>query len=242
MSSNNVLNKDCSITYYGHSTFRVDTPGGKSILIDPWVQGNPACPESLHTVESLDIMAITHGHFDHISDAVAIAKEHKPTVVANWEICEWLGSKGVENCSGMNKGGSQVVEGVKFTMTHAQHSSGIVDDDGKIVYGGEPGGYVIEFENGFKIYHAGDTNVFSDMKLIAEIYSPELVILPIGDWFTMDPVEASYACRFLSPKWVIPVHYGTFPILTGTPERLEELISDLSGTKVLALKPGEVLT
>ena len=236
------LNKDLSITYFGHSTFKLVSPGGKSILIDPWVQGNPSCPQELHSMDSLDIMAITHGHFDHISDAVSIAKEHKPTVVGNWEICDWMGTKGVENCSPMNKGGAQVVDGIKFIMTHAQHSSGIKDDDGTMVYGGEPGGYVIEFENAFKIYHAGDTNIFSDMKLIAEIYKPELVMLPIGDLFTMSPLEASYACRYLNPKWVIPIHYGTFPALIGTPEELRELTKDIPGMEIIAMKPGETLT
>lgn len=238
----NKLNRGVEIKYLGHSTFTIRSPKGKTILIDPWVQGNPACPDEHKKLGKIDIMAITHGHFDHISDAITIAKEHKSTVVANWEICHWLGSKGVENCSGMNKGGAQVVEGIKFTMTHAQHSSGIVDEDGSLVYGGEPGGYVIEFENGFRIYHAGDTNIFSDMKLVAEIYKPELVMLPIGDWFTMSPLEASYACRFLSPKYVIPIHYATFPILTGTPEQLRELTKDMKEMEILALKPGEILT
>jgi len=142
----------------------------------------------------------------------------------------------------MNKGGSQTVEGIKFTMVHAQHSSGIDDEDGQVVYGGEPGGFIIEFENGFKLYHAGDTNIFSDLQLIAEIYKPELVMLPIGDLFTMSPLEASYACKFLKPKYVIPIHYGTFPALTGTPEELISLTSDMSGMEIIAMKPGDTLT
>jgi L-ascorbate metabolism protein UlaG (beta-lactamase superfamily) len=236
------LNRDVEITYLGHSTFKIRSSKGKIILIDPWVQGNPACPEGLKKFDRLDIMAITHGHFDHMSDAVGIAKEHKPSVVAIWEIGHWMESKGVENCSGMNKGGTQTVDGIKFTMTHAQHSSGIVDEHGNLIYAGEPAGYVIEFENGFKIYHAGDTCIFSDMKLIAEIYNPELVMLPIGDWFTMSPVEASYACRFLSPRYVIPIHYATFPILTGTPAELRELTKDIRDMEIIELKPGETLT
>jgi len=235
------LDKDISITYFGHSTFMVKSVEGKSIIIDPWIN-NPVCPESLHNIDSIDIMAITHGHFDHIADAISLAKEHGPTIVSNWEICGWLGTKGVENCSQMNKGGSQTVEGIKFTMVHAQHSSGIDDEDGKVVYGGEPGGFVIEFENGFKLYHAGDTNIFSDLQLIAEIYKPELVMLPIGDLFTMSPLEASYACKFLKPKYVIPIHYGTFPALTGTPEELISLTSDISGMEIIVMKPGDTLT
>lgn len=235
------LNKDISITYFGHSTFMITSVKGKSIIIDPWIN-NPVCPENLHNIDSIDIMAITHGHFDHIADAISLAKEHKPTVVSNWEICGWLGTKGVENCSPMNKGGSQTVEGIKFTMVHAQHSSGINEEDGSMVYGGEPGGFIIEFENGFKLYHAGDTNIFSDLQLIAEIYKPELVMLPIGDLFTMSPLEASYACKFLKPKYVIPIHYGTFPVLTGTPEELAELTSDIAGMEIIAMKPGDTLT
>jgi L-ascorbate metabolism protein UlaG (beta-lactamase superfamily) len=142
----------------------------------------------------------------------------------------------------MNKGGTQEVDGIKFTMVHADHSCGIQDDDGRIIYGGEAVGYVIEFENGFKIYHAGDTAVFSDMKLIAEIYRPELVMIPIGDLFTMSPVEAAYACRFLSPKYVVPMHYATFPVLTGTPAKLRELTKDMKETEIIELKPGETLT
>lgn len=235
------LKDGTSITFYGHSTFLIKTPGGKNILIDPWIKGNPSCPESLHKTEKVDIIAITHGHFDHISDAVETAKEHKAQVVANWEICEWLGKQDVENCLPMNKGGGQTVEGVRFVMTHAQHSSGIVGDGGDMVYGGEPGGYVIELEDGYRMYHAGDTNIFSDMKLIKEIYAPQLAFLPIGDLFTMSPLEASHACRFLTPEIVIPMHYGTFPVLTGTPDELKKLTSSVKGLEVIAMSPGETL-
>ncbi|MEE9214201.1 MAG: metal-dependent hydrolase [Thermodesulfobacteriota bacterium] len=235
------LKNGLEITYLGHSTFKILSPGGKSILIDPWLT-NPLCPEKFREIEDLDIMAVTHGHFDHIGEAVSIGKEKNPAIIANWEICEWFGLKGLGNCYPMNKGGTYDVDGIKFTMTHAQHSSGIKDDDGNIVYGGEPGGFVIEFENGFKIYHAGDTNIFSDMRLIAEIYKPQLAMLPIGDVFTMSPLEASYACRFLKPKFVIPIHYATFPVLTGTPEQLQELTEDIEDMEILALKPGETLT
>ena len=235
------INKDFELTYLGHSTFRLTTPGGKTILIDPWVQNNPACPEGLKKVSKLDIMLVTHAHFDHIGDAVSIGKQHQPKVVGIYETCVWLNGKGLENIMPMNKGGTQAVDGIKFTMVHADHSCGIQDEDGSIIYGGEAVGYVIELENGYRIYHSGDTAVFSDMKLISEIYKPELAMIPIGDLFTMSPLEASYACRFLGVKYIVPMHHGTFPALTGTPGMLKELTKDIKGLEIIALKPGESL-
>ncbi len=236
------LGTGIEITYMGHSTFKIKSSEGKTLIIDPWVDGNPMCPHELKKVEQVDILAITHAHYDHIGDAVRIGSELQPKVVGIYETCAWLNSKGVQNILPMNKGGSQEVDGIKFTMLHADHSCGIKEDDGSIIYGGEAVSYVVEFENGFKVYHAGDTAVFSDMKLIAEIYKPELVMIPIGDVFTMSPLEASYACRFLNPKYVIPMHYGTFPLLTGTPEELKSLTQDIENMDIIALKPGETLT
>ena len=235
------LNKGFQLTYMGHATFKLKTPGGKTIIIDPWVENNPACPDGLKKVKELDIMVATHAHFDHIGDAVSIGKQHQPKVVGIYELCVWLNSKGLENILPMNKGGTQTVDGIKFTMVHADHSCGIQEDDGSIIYGGEAVGYIIELENGFRMYHAGDTAVFSDMKLIADIYKPELAMIPIGDHFVMSPTEASHACRFLSAKYVIPMHYATFPVLTGTPEKLAELTKDIKGMEIIALKPGETL-
>ena len=236
------LGNGIEIKYFGHSTFQIQTINNKKIIIDPWIYSNPSCPADHKKVDSVDIIAVTHGHFDHIGDLLQIAKEHNPMIVANWEICDWLGTKGIENCMPMNKGGAQVIDGIKFIMTHAQHSSGMKDDDGVMVYGGEPGGYVIELENGYRLYHAGDTNIFSDMKLISEIYKPELAMIPIGDLFTMSPLEASYACRFLQPKYVIPMHYATFPLLTGTPDELKELTKDIKTLEIIALNPGDNLS
>ena len=235
------LNKGFELTFMGHSTFKLKTPGGKNIIIDPWVMNNPACPDGLKKVKKLDIMVVTHAHFDHIGDAVSIGKEHQPKVVGIYETCVWLNSKGLENIMPMNKGGTQTVDGIKFTMVHADHSCGIQEDDGSIIYGGEAVGYIIELENGFRMYHAGDTAVFSDMKLLAELYKPELAMIPIGDHFVMSPAEASHACRFLSAKCIVPMHYGTFPVLTGTPEKLGELTKDIKGMEIIALKPGETL-
>ena len=236
------LGKGIELIYMGHSTFKIKSPEGKIIIVDPWVAGNPMCPDNLKKIEHVDILAITHAHFDHIDDVSGIGKEFQPKVVGIVETCEWLHVKGVENIMPMNKGGTQQVDGIKFTMVHADHSCGIQEEDGTITYGGEAAGYVIEFENGFKVYHAGDTAVFSDMKLIAEIYEPELIMIPIGDLFTMSPVEAAHACRFLSPKYVIPMHYGTFPVLTGTPADLRILTQDLEDIEIIELKPGETLT
>jgi len=228
------------VTWLGHAAFRLTTPSGKIILIDPWLKSNPACPESLKNFEKIDIMLVTHGHFDHIADAVDLAKKHKPQIVAMPETCGWLESKGVKNSSGMNKGGTQRVGEIEVTMVNAVHSGGIQDGD-KMVYGGEPCGYIVHLPGGFKVYHAGDTAVFGDMKLIGELYSPDLAMLPIGDHYTMGPREAAAAIRLLGVHDVIPMHFGTFPVLTGTPDRLRELTQDIAGLRIHALKPGETL-
>src|SRR5690606_8402775 len=227
------------IKYLGHSTFLFHTVEGKSLIIDPWIETNPACPDSARDIDALDMLLITHGHSDHTGDVISLAKKFKPQIACNFELSLWLGKKGVQNVNGMNKGGNITLEGLKVTMVNAFHSSSVVEGD-SVLYGGEPCGYVVQFEDGFKVYHAGDTCIFGDMELIGELYRPDLALLPIGDLFTMGPEEASHACRLLDVKHVIPMHYGTFPPLTGTPERLSELTRDL-GVEVLALKPGETL-
>jgi len=227
------------ITWLGHGTFQLKLDTGEVIVLDPWTDGNPSYPGG-HKFDRVDTIAITHGHFDHIHDAVPMAKKFKPQVVCIFEIGHWLESKGVENVSAMNKGGSQKAGPLTITMTHAVHSCGIVDD-GKIIYGGEAAGYVLRLADGRTIYFAGDTNVFADMGLIRELYSPELAMLPIGDLFTMSPKEAAAACKLLRPAQVIPMHFGTFPGLTGRPEALSDLISDLPGTKVWTLEPGKAV-
>lgn len=226
------------LTWLGHATFRIETPGGTTVIIDPWIMGNPACPEAEKTVKKVDIMLCTHGHGDHIGDAVEIAKEHNPKIVGIPELCRWLGKKGAKQLAEMNKGGTQTVGDIRVTMVHADHSCGIQDGD-EIVYGGEACGYVIEFSNGVKIYHAGDTNVFGDMRIIHDLYAPEIAMLPIGDHYTMSPREAAYACNLLQPKTVIPMHFATFPALTGTPGGLKQLVQ---GTEVVEMKPGVTLT
>lgn len=228
------------LTWLGHATFIVKTPEGKRVLVDPWVMQNPVCPDELKDPGEIDAMLITHGHFDHIADAVDLAKQKTPQVVAIPETCTWLGSKGVENTIDMNKGGTVEVAGIKVHMTHAVHSCGITDGD-QIVYGGEAAGYVIEFSNGFRLYHAGDTAVFSDMQLIGKLLQPEWACLPIGDHYTMGPRSAAEAVRLLGVKNVIPMHYGTFPVLTGRPADLRKEASDVEGLEVLDIEPGDTI-
>jgi L-ascorbate metabolism protein UlaG (beta-lactamase superfamily) len=228
------------LTWLGHSTFRITTPSGSIILIDPWVQSNPACPDSLKKFGRLDTMLITHGHFDHIADAVDLGKQLKPQVAGIYETCMWLESKGVIRTSAMNKGGTQKLGELEITMVNAVHSCGIQDGD-KIVYGGEACGYVIRLPGGLTVYHAGDTAVFGDMKLIGELYSPDLALLPIGDHFTMGPREAAAAIRLLGVRHVVGMHYGTFPVLTGNPESLRRLTQDIAGLEIHVLRPGDSL-
>jgi L-ascorbate metabolism protein UlaG (beta-lactamase superfamily) len=227
-----------TLTWLGHATFLVTTPEGKKVLIDPWVMQNPACPDDLKDPGDVDAMLITHGHFDHIADAVELAKQKTPAVVSIPETSHWLASKGVENLVEMNKGGTVEVADLKVHMTHAVHSCGITDGD-KIVYGGEAAGYVVEFSNGFKLYHAGDTAVFSDMALIAKLLAPDVALLPIGDHYTMGPASAAEAVRLLEVKHVVPMHFGTFPVLKGTPADLRAAASDVAGLVVEDLKPGD---
>ena len=222
------------ITWLGHGTFQIVLPSGETLIIDPWTSGNPSYPAGFE-ITRCDTILISHGHFDHIHDAVPLASKFGATVVAIYETAAWLGRKGVQSCSGMNKGGTQRVGSVDVTMTHAVHSCGIAEDDGTFIYGGEAAGYVLTFPDGRVAYFAGDTTVFSDMALIAELYKPDLAFLPIGDLYTMGPREAALACRLLKAPMVIPMHFGTFPPLVGRPSKLQELAPD---TKIWELTPG----
>ncbi len=233
------LKNGIRLTWLGHATFKIEV-GGKTLLIDPWVDSNPVCPDELKTFDALDVMLITHGHWDHMEDAVPIAKKHTPTVVAMIEIAKWLDNQGVGNTIGMNKGGTVTVDGVKATMVTANHSSSCTEEDGTVVYLGEPAGFVLEFANGYKMYHAGDTNVFGDMQIIGEIYQPDLALLPIGDHFTMGPREAAYAVQLLNVPAILPMHYGTFPLLTGTLEEFRKLTAS-QDVEIVELEVGETL-
>jgi L-ascorbate metabolism protein UlaG (beta-lactamase superfamily) len=226
-----------SMTWLGHATFLLTSPGGKRILFDPWVTGNPASPESAKKIGDLDIILLTHGHSDHTTDAVAIGRASGAQTVAPFELAEWLQTKGLQKVTGMNPGGTLRVLGLSITMVHAEHSSSI-EDGGRIVYLGVASGYVITFEDGLTVYYAGDTSVFGDMRLIGEMYRPQIAFLPIGDLYTMGPEQAAKACELLGVKQVVPMHYGTFPALTGTPAMLRALVEP-RGVQVLELKPGE---
>ena len=228
---------ETTLTWLGHSAFRFDTPGGKRVYVDPFLNGNPKCPESELEPERVDVIALTHAHGDHVGDTVALAEKHGCPVVALVELSAWLSKQGVDDgkLPGPNKGGTVEVEGVKFTLTNAFHSSGTPDGS----YGGEPAGIVVEVENGTKLYFAGDTCVFGDMQLIGRIYSPDVAILPIGDHYTMGPREAAVALELLGVERCVPCHWGTWPIFTGTPQALRELAPD---AQVEDLEPGGSVT
>jgi L-ascorbate metabolism protein UlaG (beta-lactamase superfamily) len=229
------------LTWLGHSAFRLDTPGGKRIYVDPFLNGNPRCPESEVEPERCDLIAVTHGHDDHLGDTVAIAQKFACPVIAQVELRGWLSMNGLSEdpMQAVNKGGTVEHAGVKLTVTHANHSSSVFAD-GQFLYTGESCGFVLELEDGFKIYVSGDTNVFGDMSLIGRIYSPDVAILCIGDHFTMGPREAAVALELLGVIRCVPCHYGTYPLLHGTPEALRKLAPP--GVEVLSPEPGDTLT
>jgi len=231
------------ITWLGHASFALTTPSGSVILIDPWLTGNPVCPPALKKPARVDAILITHGHGDHFGDVLPLARTHKPKIAAIYETAMWLQSEGIENVMPMSKGGTQKVGDVEVTMVNAFHSNGI--ESGQpgepVIYGGEAAGFIVRMPEGLTIYHAGDTCVFGDMRIIGELYRPDVACLPIGDLYTMGPREAAYAIRLLGVHHVIPMHYGTFPALTGTPEALRAETQDIAKLEIHELKPGESL-
>ena len=225
---------NATLTWLGHASFRLDSPGGKRIYVDPWL-GNPKCPASEKNPERVDVIALTHGHSDHVGETVELWKRFGSEVVALVELRGWLTGQGVGDdgmMHSLNKGGTANIGGIKITLTDANHSSSGPNGE----YLGEPAGLVIELEDGKTVYFAGDTNVFGDMQLIGRIYRPDLAVLPIGDHFTMGPREATVALELLRVPRCVPCHYGTFPLLTGTPDELRRLAPP--GVEVVALEPG----
>jgi L-ascorbate metabolism protein UlaG (beta-lactamase superfamily) len=223
-----------TLTWLGHASFRLDSPGGKRIYVDPWLNGNPKCPEAETTPERVDVIALTHGHGDHVGDTVDLAKQHGCPVVALVELAGWIGSQGVDDSQlrNPNKGGTVDVDGVRFTLTNAFHSGATPDGS----YGGEPAGIVVTLEDDTGVYFAGDTCVFGDMQLIGRLYSPSVAVLPIGGHFTMDPREAGVALELLGSKRCVPCHWGTFPLLAGTPDELRKQAP--AGVEVVDVEPG----
>jgi L-ascorbate metabolism protein UlaG (beta-lactamase superfamily) len=228
-----------SITWLGHSTFLIGLPSGKRIVTDPWL-GNPNCPPAFTKPESLkpvDLILVSHGHSDHLTDVVPLARATGAAVVCIFELGEYLREKGLQTVQDMGIGGTQQLAGLSITMTQAVHS-GSTNDGGRIVYLGGAAGYVLRAPDLPTIYFAGDTGLFGDMKIIGEIYQPQIAFLPIGDHYTMGPDTAAIAARWLGVRQVVPMHWGTFPLLAGTPAQLR---GHLKGTsiEVLELKAGE---
>jgi len=224
-----------TLTWLGHAAFRIESDRGKRIYVDPFLQGNPKTPEGEKSPERVDVIAVTHGHSDHAGEVPDLSKRFpEAQVVAQVEVKGWLEGQGanVGDLPGINKGGSQEIDGVRFTMTNAFHSSSAADG----TYLGESCGIVIRLEDGKSVYFAGDTCVFGDMALIARLYRPDVAVLPIGDWFTMGPEEAAVALELLGNPRCVPCHFGTFPLLSGTPDRLAELAPS---AQVERLQPGE---
>ncbi len=234
------LDHDTRITWLGHAAFLIVTPGGKRFIVDPWLTENPACPDDMKDVGRVDAILVTHGHFDHSGDAVGLAQASSCPVLGTVELCTLLGLRGVQDTIGFNLGGTVTVAGVKVTMVKAEHTSSLDGESGP-VYAGVPVGYVIELENRFKIYHAGDTGLFGDMTLIGELYEPDLALLPIGDHYTMGPLHGARACRMLGVSHAVPMHFGTFPALVQSADSFVEATGEIDGLTVHVLEPGETL-
>lgn len=247
--------KKAELLWLGQAAFRLTTPGGKVIAIDPWMTSNPKTPakwKNLDELGKVDLILVTHAHFDHFADAPALAKKHNAKIYSPAGLGSTIAALGIvpeELAPRMNKGGTIAPwgdKGPRITMVHAEHSSELTwknPETGKneIHVGGEPVGYVIELENGLKIYHMGDTGLFGDMKLIGERYRPDVVLVPIGGHFVMDPKDAAFAINeWLRPKHAVPMHYGTIPVLKGTPEEFIQALGKTS-TKVHVIQPGDRL-
>ena len=241
------------VLWLGQASVRITTPGGKVIVVDPWLRTNPKTPASFKNLEALgkvDLVLVTHGHFDHIADAPDLARMHKIPMYGPAGLNQTLSTLGVlpvDQTPRFGKGGTIMPfgpGGVKITATRAEHSSEYVwknpaTTKEEVHVGGEPVGFIIEMENGFKVYHMGDTGLFGDMKFIGEYYKPDLLLIPIGGHFVMSPADAAYAVKnYLKPKYALPIHYGTIPVLRGTPEEFSAALGS-EANKMLKVQPGE---
>jgi L-ascorbate metabolism protein UlaG (beta-lactamase superfamily) len=229
--------KGTRVTWLGHATVLVELPSGINLIIDPFIEHNPKYPKGF-ALPKIDYVLLTHGHFDHIADAVPLAQKYGATVLAMVELAGYMAAKGAASTIGFNFGGTVQLPGVGVTLVEAKHSSSVEEGE-RSIYLGVAAGLVLTIKDGPVLYHAGDTSVFGDMELIRELYAPEVVMLPIGDHYTMGPKEAALAIRYLQPQVVLPIHWGTFPVLTGTPEELAKLVSDPKTVAMVA--PGEAL-
>lgn len=225
-----------TVTWLGHSTFLMRSPKGVHLLFDPFLTNNPSCPPAAKRVSRVDLMLLTHGHADHCEDAASLARQTGATVVASPELTGWIERQGAKHVRAMNIGGRQQLSGLDIAMVQAVHSSSAVDG----TYLGPAAGFVVRFENDLKIYFAGDTALFGDMRIIRDRHAPDVAFLPIGDRFTMGPEDAAIAAEWLGVKMVVPMHYGTFPELTGTPEKMREFARP-RGVEVLELTPGATI-
>lgn len=224
------------VSWLGHSTFLMTSPKGVRLLFDPFLTNNPSCPPAAKRITAVDLILVTHGHSDHCEDAAAVARETGATVVASPELAAWLEKHGVKHVRPMNIGGRQTLSGLDIAMVGAVHSSSAPDGS----YLGPATGFVIRFEHGLRIYFAGDTALFGDMRIIRDRHAPDIAFLPIGDRFTMGPEDAAIAAEWLGVKAIVPMHYGTFPELTGTVDELRGH-ARAGGVEVLELRPGATL-
>lgn len=231
-----------TITWFGHATVRLTLPDERVIMIDPWLDGNPACPDNLKKLSRCDMVFVTHGHFDHVADVKTIIETFDPLVVGNFELCNVLEKQiGKGRYSGMNTGGTQTVEGVRVSLTQAFHSSAVDSPNGPL-YAGMPNGVVVGVDGLATVYHAGDTDVFGDMQLIAQLFEPKVCILPIGDHFTMGARGAALAAEMLQPSAILPIHYKTFPLLAQSADAFQEALPAELKDRLIVPAPGQELT